>query len=115
MIKSYLPFEGRVDIHCRSDRRIRLRVPDYVRAESLSIEMNSQRSQGRKHRDWLQLPPTREGDVAVVRFELLKRDAIPLGLTSLGVDQTHFPSLDPKVDPIPHEREDIGDGGNPSP
>ena len=74
VIKSYLPFEGRVDIQCRSDRRIRLRVPDYVPAESLSLEMNSQRSQAGKSQDWLQLPPSRKGDVAVVRFELPRRD-----------------------------------------
>ena len=36
--------------------------------------MNSQRSQAGKSQDWLQLPPTRKGDVAVVRFELPRRD-----------------------------------------
>ena len=74
VVKSYLPFKGRVDIRCSSDRSIRVRVPDYVRRESLSLEVNARPTPIRSSKAWLALPPTKPGDVAVVRFELRERD-----------------------------------------
>ena len=74
VVKSYLPFKGQVDIRCRSDRRIRVRVPDYVPRESLSLEVNDRPTPIRSSKAWLALPPTKPGDVAVVRFELRERD-----------------------------------------
>jgi hypothetical protein len=74
VVKSHLPFSGRVDIQARSDRRIRVRVPDYVPGESLSLEMNGQLTAVRATGGWVQLPPTKKGDVAVVRFALPERE-----------------------------------------
>ena len=74
MLKSYLPFKGQVEIRCRNDRSIRVRVPDYVRRESLSLELNGRPTPIRSTKAWLALPPTKQGDVAVLRFELRERE-----------------------------------------
>ena len=74
VVKSYLPFEGRVDLECRSSRRIRVHVPDYVPPQSLRVEMNGRPTSVRSAGGWLSLPPTRKGDVTVMRFELPERE-----------------------------------------
>ena len=51
-----------------------MRVPDYVPGESLSLEMNGQLTAVRATGGWVQLPPTKKGDVAVVRFALPERE-----------------------------------------
>jgi hypothetical protein len=86
VVKSHLPFAGRVDIQCHSDRRIRVRVPDYVRGETLSVEMNGRPTGVRAAQGWVQLPPTKKGDVAVVRFGLPEREeSIHLGYDTYEV------------------------------
>ena len=85
-VKSHLPFTGRVDIQCRSDRRIRVRVPDYVPGESLSVEINGRPTPMRSARGWVQLPPTKKGDVAVVRFGLPERkESVHIGYNTWEV------------------------------
>ena len=86
MVKSYLPFKGQVDIRCRSDRRIRIRVPDYVASQSLKLEVNGRTTPLQSAEGWLPLPPTQKGDVAVVRFDLPERhESVHIGYDTYQV------------------------------
>ena len=73
VVRSHLPFKGQVDIQCRSDRSIRVRVPDYAPSKSLNLEINGQTRPIQTAEEWLALPPPRKGDVAIVRFDLPER------------------------------------------
>ena len=86
VVKSYLPFKGQVDIRCRSDRRIRMRLPDYVPSRSLKLEMNGRPTPLQRAEGWLPLPPTQKGDVAVVRFDLPERhESVHIGYDTYKV------------------------------
>ena len=74
VVKSYLPFKGQIDIRCRNDRSIRVRVPDYVRRGSITLEVNGRSTPVNSTKAWLALPTTKQGDVAVLRFDLRERD-----------------------------------------
>ena len=85
-VKSHLPFKGQVDIRCRNDRRIRIRLPDYAPSESIELEVNGRTTPMQRAEQWLMLPPTQKGDVAVVRFDLPeRRESVHIGYDTYEV------------------------------
>ena len=75
-----------MEIQYRKDQKIRVRVPDCVHDVSLELKINDRPIQARNVQGWLQLPPTKKGDIAVVRFELTDRsESVHLGYDTYEV------------------------------
>jgi hypothetical protein len=86
IVKSWLPFSGRVDIEIRTDRAVRVRVPDYVDHQSLEVRINDRLSAVEADKAWVRLPHAKRGDMVSMRFALPERsESVYMGYSTYEV------------------------------
>lgn len=67
-VDSYLPFEGRVEIHAKAARRAALRIPWWVRRRDLRAEISGQMAKGSWVGNFVSFRDLRPGDRLTLRF-----------------------------------------------
>lgn len=70
VVRSYLPFEGRLEVRMRSGRPVRVRLPRSAAAASVRVQHNGAPATVPVREGYVSLPRAQPGDAVEVRFAL---------------------------------------------
>jgi hypothetical protein len=80
---SHVPYEGRVDLHIKSDCRLLLRIPEWVKANETRCELNGLSHLLSWEGRYARVGQVEPGDVVVMTFPIAERT---LKQTIMGID-----------------------------